>query len=235
MAKITAAVASVSALLLASTASAYNIYNTSIVNCRAGPSTATDLVRTYTMGSDIEITCQVEGQKLFGTKIWDKTQDGCYILDYYVYTGYSQIFKPVCGSESDTSSSDKPTASASAPAASKSDEDATADVGSDAKSASEDGADATGDSKAEESAELPSSDDKDENSSNDDSNNGTDVGGLDSQSEPESEDGSESDDNSESNKSDDEETTSNASHAASSLFSSVLAVGAASCYALSLF
>ncbi|KAJ2657977.1 hypothetical protein IWW48_004235 [Coemansia sp. RSA 1200] len=234
MAKITAAVASVSALVLASTASAYNIYNTSIVNCRAGPSTATDLVRTYTMGSDIEITCQVEGQKLFGTKIWDKTQDGCYILDYYIYTGYSQIFKPVCGSESDTPSSDKSTASASAPAASKGDEDAIADVDSDAKSNSEDAADVTVDGETEESAELPSSDDQDENSGND-NNNGTDVGELDSQSEPELEDGSESGDNSESNKSNDEETTSNASHATSSLLSSVIAVGAASCYALSLF
>ncbi|KAJ1785271.1 hypothetical protein LPJ59_006181, partial [Coemansia sp. RSA 2399] len=90
-------VAATSALMLTSSVSAYNIYNTNILNCRVGPSSDTDRVRTYTMGMNIIIECQIQGQLAFGTDIWDLTQDGCYVLDYYVYTGYSQIFKPLCG------------------------------------------------------------------------------------------------------------------------------------------
>ncbi|KAJ1889535.1 hypothetical protein LPJ81_006110, partial [Coemansia sp. IMI 209127] len=95
MVKVT--VAATSALMLTSSVSAYNIYNTNILNCRVGPSSDTDRVRTYTMGMNIIIECQIQGQLAFDTDIWDLTQDGCYVLDYYVYTGYSQIFKPLCG------------------------------------------------------------------------------------------------------------------------------------------
>ncbi|KAJ2357882.1 hypothetical protein GGF43_001188, partial [Coemansia sp. RSA 2618] len=36
--------------------------------------------------------CQVSGERAFNYAIWDKTQDGCYLTDYYVETGVSSNY-----------------------------------------------------------------------------------------------------------------------------------------------
>lgn len=69
-----------------SSASAYTITGTT-VNCRSGPGTSYAVVKTYSKGHDVSITCQTPGTNIDGDAIWDKTSDNCYVTDYYVYTG----------------------------------------------------------------------------------------------------------------------------------------------------
>ncbi|KAK4459448.1 hypothetical protein QBC42DRAFT_207960 [Cladorrhinum samala] len=61
------------------------------VNCRKGPSTAFEAARTYPLSTDVNLTCQTRGQDIFGNTLWDKTTDGCYVSDYYVDTGPSDV------------------------------------------------------------------------------------------------------------------------------------------------
>ena len=69
-----------------STATAYPI-TADDVKCRSGPGTSFAVKKTYKKGTDVDISCQTEGTDIFGNSIWDKTQDGCYVSDYYVKTG----------------------------------------------------------------------------------------------------------------------------------------------------
>jgi len=71
-----------------SLATAYDV-KADTLNCRSKPNTDSDseIKRTYKKGDDIKISCQVEGESVEGYKIWDKTQDGCYVSDNYVKTG----------------------------------------------------------------------------------------------------------------------------------------------------
>ncbi|KAJ1954282.1 hypothetical protein GGI12_005826, partial [Dipsacomyces acuminosporus] len=85
---------------LASLTSAYPIYKTQTVNCRASPSTGGQVVRTYRLSDDVKLVCQIEGQAILGNSVWDKTSDGCYVSDYYVKTGSSRFVVAKCGSDS---------------------------------------------------------------------------------------------------------------------------------------
>ncbi|KAJ2709537.1 hypothetical protein H4R19_004200 [Coemansia spiralis] len=91
----------VAVLALAGCAAAYDIVNSASLNCRKQPTTKSEIVKTYQLGDDIEIVCQTKGQTIYGTNIWDATPDGCFVLDYYVRTGYGVIFKPVCQKSAD--------------------------------------------------------------------------------------------------------------------------------------
>jgi uncharacterized protein YraI len=66
------------------------------VNCRAGPGTSYSAITSYALGTDVQVTCQVNGEDIFGTTIWDKTSDGCYVSDYYVKTGSDSMVEPEC-------------------------------------------------------------------------------------------------------------------------------------------
>ncbi|KAJ2812844.1 hypothetical protein FBU31_007530 [Coemansia sp. 'formosensis'] len=69
-------------------AHAYQLNNlTTYANCRSEATTAGSVVKQYHTGDLIDIKCQVSGQRVFDYAIWDKTQDDCYITDYYVDTG----------------------------------------------------------------------------------------------------------------------------------------------------
>ncbi|KAK4235773.1 N-acetylmuramoyl-L-alanine amidase sle1 [Achaetomium macrosporum] len=68
------------------------------VNCRSGPGTSYAVKKTYPKGTEIKISCQTEGTSVNGNSIWDKTQDGCYVADYYVKTGTNGYVTDVCGS-----------------------------------------------------------------------------------------------------------------------------------------
>ena len=57
------------------------------VKCRSGPGTSYDIKDTYAKNTDVTLKCQTEGETISGNSIWDKTQDGCYVSDYYVKTG----------------------------------------------------------------------------------------------------------------------------------------------------
>ncbi|EFZ03564.1 hypothetical protein X797_006774 [Metarhizium robertsii] len=76
--------------------SAYPITGTT-VNCRSGPSTHDKVIKTYNKGNDIKISCQVAGETVSGNNLWDKTQDGCFVSDYYVKTGSNGMVTGQCG------------------------------------------------------------------------------------------------------------------------------------------
>ncbi|KAJ2850610.1 hypothetical protein IWW36_001791 [Coemansia brasiliensis] len=181
-----------SVALLASQVTAFDIIRASSLNCREKPTTKSDVVKIYSLGDDVDIVCQIEGQKQMGSKVWDKTQDGCYVLDYYLYTGFSYMFKPLCtdSSESASSSSSSNTEHNSSSKSSDNEE------GGPKSTDSSDDASESIDDSSEPSASEKSSDDID----NDDDN--SELGPNDSDLEESNSDNTESDDT---------ETTSSAS------------------------
>jgi len=66
------------------------------VKCRAGPSTADEIVTTFAKDHEVDLECQVIGEDVFGNAIWDKTTDGCYVSDYYVLTGSDGMVTDNC-------------------------------------------------------------------------------------------------------------------------------------------
>lgn len=75
------------------TARKYHLNNLSnYTNCREGPSTSFNVVKQYFTGDKFRIKCQVSGQRVFNYAIWDKTEDDCYLTDYYVDTGVSSQY-----------------------------------------------------------------------------------------------------------------------------------------------
>ncbi|KAH6848160.1 lysozyme-like domain-containing protein [Chaetomium sp. MPI-CAGE-AT-0009] len=84
---------------LAASAIAYPITGDS-VNCRSGPGTNYAVKKSYNKGFDVKISCQTTGTSVNGNSIWDKTQDGCYVADYYVKTGTSGYVTKKCGGTS---------------------------------------------------------------------------------------------------------------------------------------
>ncbi|KAJ2872961.1 hypothetical protein H4R27_006622, partial [Coemansia aciculifera] len=92
-------------LALFSASEAFDIIHSANLNCRAGPSTKSDIIKVYSLGDDVQIVCQSTGERVSDTNIWDKTPDNCYVLDYYLSTGFSGIFMPLCNATSSGSSS----------------------------------------------------------------------------------------------------------------------------------
>ncbi|KAJ1937852.1 hypothetical protein EC988_007760 [Linderina pennispora] len=76
--------------------SAYPVQKADTVNCRSSPSTSGKVVKTYKKDADVKITCQVSGQNIQGNSLWDKTQDGCYVADYYIKTGKNGYVAKQC-------------------------------------------------------------------------------------------------------------------------------------------
>ncbi|KAH6621506.1 lysozyme-like domain-containing protein [Chaetomium sp. MPI-SDFR-AT-0129] len=75
--------------------SAYPITGTT-VNCRSGPGTSYAVKKSYSLNDDVKISCQAAGTSVSGNNIWDKTQDGCYVADYYVRTGVNGYVTDKC-------------------------------------------------------------------------------------------------------------------------------------------
>lgn len=97
------------ALSVAASMPLINAYpiTTSGLNCRSGPGTDYDVVKTYDLGEDISITCQAAGTVVNGDELWDLTEDGCYVTDYYVSTGTSSyVTSPCDDGDSGSGSSD---------------------------------------------------------------------------------------------------------------------------------
>ncbi|KAJ2960810.1 hypothetical protein NQZ79_g3880 [Umbelopsis isabellina] len=105
-------------LILVDLTVAYPIIHATALNCRSRPSASATLVKTYPADADIKISCQTEGQSMEGSPIWDKTQDGCYVADYYVKlflnwkyiafdtkTGANDYVTGTCGSSGGSSGS----------------------------------------------------------------------------------------------------------------------------------
>ncbi|KAJ1943787.1 hypothetical protein FBU59_002798 [Linderina macrospora] len=91
-------IAAISAIALASLSQLVSGYaiNGDGVNCRSGPGTSFGVVRTYSRGEDVTLSCQTEGESIKGDSLWGKTQDGCYVADWYVQTGTSNYVAGKC-------------------------------------------------------------------------------------------------------------------------------------------
>jgi hypothetical protein len=90
---------SVIALSLVSLFSFSNAYPVKVddLQCRTGPGTNYKVVKQYKKGEQVSLTCQAPGTDINGDSLWDKTTDGCYVTDYYVYTGTSGYVTSKCG------------------------------------------------------------------------------------------------------------------------------------------
>ena len=64
------------------------------VNARKGPGTSFPLVHSIANNSPINITCQVQGQVVNGTNIWNQLADGTFVSDFYCDTPYFDKFSP---------------------------------------------------------------------------------------------------------------------------------------------
>ncbi|KAL4862842.1 hypothetical protein BDV12DRAFT_206902, partial [Aspergillus spectabilis] len=71
------------------------------VNCRSGPGTSYESVKTYSKDTDVTLECQTPGETIFNNAIWDKTSDGCYVADYYVKTGKDGYVTDKCSTGGD--------------------------------------------------------------------------------------------------------------------------------------
>ena len=89
-------IATLIATLIATPFSSAYLITGNDVNCRDGPSTSFQSIKTYAKGIDVTITCQTEGMNINGNTIWDKTSDGCYVSDYYVKTGSNDYVTDKC-------------------------------------------------------------------------------------------------------------------------------------------
>jgi uncharacterized protein YraI len=56
------------------------------VNARKGPSTSFPVVHSVANNSAIDIICQVYGQVVNGSNIWNELSDGTFVSDFYCDT-----------------------------------------------------------------------------------------------------------------------------------------------------
>jgi len=73
----------------------YHIVNApSGVNARKGPGTSFPVVHGVANNSPIDITCQLQGQVVNGSNIWNKLADGTFVSDFYCDTPNFNRFSP---------------------------------------------------------------------------------------------------------------------------------------------
>ena len=73
----------------------YHIVNAPVgVQARKGPGTNLPAVGTIANNSPIEIVCQLHGESINGSDIWNKLADGTYVTDYYCDTPNFAKFSP---------------------------------------------------------------------------------------------------------------------------------------------
>ncbi|KAI8074678.1 hypothetical protein BC940DRAFT_315274 [Gongronella butleri] len=85
-----------SVLGVAAVVSGYPLTKTTVLNCRSGPSTSDKIIKTYHAGDSVSVSCTSSGTVIHGSPIWDKTQDGCFVSDYYIKTGSSKAVAGPC-------------------------------------------------------------------------------------------------------------------------------------------
>ena len=71
---------------VATAAYTYQVAGANTVSARSGPARSYPLVKSYSRGSALALSCQAPGQQIGSTSIWDKLTDGSYVTDYYVST-----------------------------------------------------------------------------------------------------------------------------------------------------
>lgn len=66
------------------------------LKCRSAPNLNAGIARQYNTGDMLQISCVADGDYVFGNTKWDKTQDGCFVSDYYVET-MGKVVAGSCG------------------------------------------------------------------------------------------------------------------------------------------
>jgi uncharacterized protein YraI len=64
----------------------YTVTSSTPLNARSGPSATFGTVTTHAPGSTVQVVCQMWGQKVATTSVWDRLSDGTFVSDYYVST-----------------------------------------------------------------------------------------------------------------------------------------------------
>ena len=64
------------------------------MNARKGPGTGFPVVHNVANNSAIDITCQVHGEVVNGSNIWNKLADGSFVTDFYCDTARFNDFSP---------------------------------------------------------------------------------------------------------------------------------------------
>jgi hypothetical protein len=64
------------------------------VSARKGPGTSFPVVHSVANNSPIDITCQVHGEVVNGSNIWNKLADGTFVSDFYCDTPHFNAFSP---------------------------------------------------------------------------------------------------------------------------------------------
>jgi len=73
----------------------YHIVNSPVgVSARKGPGTGFPVVHSVANNSPIDITCQVHGEVINGSNIWNKLADGTFVSDFYCDTPHFNDFSP---------------------------------------------------------------------------------------------------------------------------------------------
>ena len=62
------------------------------LNARRGPSTSYAVTRTWPAGATLRVVCQAKGQRIDGTRVWNRLAGGGYVTDAYVDTGRAGDF-----------------------------------------------------------------------------------------------------------------------------------------------
>jgi hypothetical protein len=79
-------------------------FQTDNIQCYSGATRVDPLVNTYNPDIKLDFICKTIGETIVGNNIWLKTQDKCYISDYYIHNKDYSLpcctpAKPSCGSE----------------------------------------------------------------------------------------------------------------------------------------
>lgn len=66
----------------------HRVTATATLNARSGPSTAFRVAGSHSSGSKLKVVCQVAGQRIGSTRVWNRLADGTYVTNAYMRTGY---------------------------------------------------------------------------------------------------------------------------------------------------
>ncbi len=77
---------------VATVAQRYRVTSRTGLNSRSGPSTSYPIVGGYSSGSRVSVICQTRGQKIDGTRVWNRLANGSWVTDRYVATPNSTGF-----------------------------------------------------------------------------------------------------------------------------------------------
>lgn len=72
---------------MGSPAYVHRVTSSSSLNARTGPGTSFSVVKSHAVGATLQVVCQVAGQVVENTPIWNRLIDGTYVTDAYVNTG----------------------------------------------------------------------------------------------------------------------------------------------------